>query len=216
MSAARLERVSTVEALSRSLRERILDGELPPGAPLREQSLSAEYGVARHSLRSALRALDAEGLVHIEANRGARVAALDANAVRGLGDLRTAVEVEAARLALERGAGRLHDMVHRAADRLAAACRRQRPGWGPVAEAHEAFHREIVAAGGSERLAAVHGQAGAELRLFLVQLRPRWTLERVARDHLALPGRIEREGPEVLRPHIRESTETLLGLLGAL
>lgn len=214
MSAARpLERVSTVEALARALRGRILDGNLAPGAALREQALSAEYGVARHSLRSALRALEAEGLVRIEPNRGARVAALDAEAVRDLGDLRTALEVEGARLALERGGGRLPDAVHAGAERLAAACRRSRPAWGAVVDAHEALHHELVIGAASRRLAAVHEQAASELRLFLVQLRPAWTFERVARDHLRLPGLIEREGPEVLRPHIHESTDALLALL---
>ena len=60
-----------------ALRTRILDGELAAGERLRELELADAYGVARHSLRAALRALAAEGLVTIEPNRGARVASLD-------------------------------------------------------------------------------------------------------------------------------------------
>ena len=73
---AALARVSTVDALAAALRTRILDGELAPGERLRELELAEAYGVARHSLRAALRALAAEGLVTIEPNRGARVARL--------------------------------------------------------------------------------------------------------------------------------------------
>ena len=126
--------------------------------------------MARHSLRSALRTLQGEGIVQIEPNRGARVKSLSPEDVRGLSELRIALEVEAARIALERGGGRLPASVHRALDRLVASCSRARPSWGAVAEAHEALHHEIVLAAESPRLAEVHRQAGAELRLFVLQL----------------------------------------------
>ena len=215
MSAERrLARLSTVDALTEALRQRILDDDLRPGTALREEQLSREYGVARHSLRSALRALQAEGLVQIEPNRGARVASLGPEDVRGLADLRTALEVEGARLALQRGGGRLPRQVHESADHLASVCRRRRPSWGAVAEAHEAFHHAIVRAAESPRLEAVHRQAGAELRLFVLQLPPAWTFERIASDHLELVRRLESEGAEALRPHIAESTDALLAVSG--
>jgi DNA-binding GntR family transcriptional regulator len=210
VSAEHLARLSTVDALADALRRRILDDELRPGTALREESLSREYGVARHSLRSALRALEGEGLVQIEKNRGARVASLGPEGVRALAELRTALEVEAARLALQRGGGRLPQWVHECAERLASLCRRRRPSWGAVAEAHEFFHHAIVRSAESPRLEAVHRHAGAELRLFVLQLPPAWTFERIASDHLELVDRLEGEGPEVLRPHIAESTEALL------
>jgi DNA-binding GntR family transcriptional regulator len=199
-----------VDALADSIRERILAGDLEPGTPLREEALSREYDVARHSLRAALRTLQGEGIVEIEPNRGARVKALSPEDVRGLSDLRIALEVEAARIALERGGGHLPRRVHRALDRLVSTCRRRRPNWGAVAEAHEALHHEIVLAAASPRLAEVHRQAGAELRLFVLQLPPSWTLERIAGDHVELIRRLESEGAEALRPHIEESTRALL------
>ena len=56
MSATRpLHRTSTVDALAQALRQQILDGELSAGAWLRERELCEAYGVARHSLRAALR-----------------------------------------------------------------------------------------------------------------------------------------------------------------
>ena len=199
-----------VDALADSLRARIMSGDLKPGTPLREEALSSEYDVARHSLRSALRTLQGEGIVQIEPNRGARVKSLSAEDVRGLSELRLALEVEAARMALERGGGRLPRRAHDELDRLVRACRRSRPEWGAVAEAHEALHHEIVLAAESERLAEVHRQAGAELRLFVLQLPPAWTFERIADDHVELVKRLEGTGAEALRPHIEESTRALL------
>jgi len=215
MSARELARRTTVDALAEALRARILGGELEPGTPLREEALAREYDVARHSLRSALRALEAEGVVRIEPHRGARVTALSADDVRGLSALRTALEVEGARLALAAGGGRLPASVREAAERLASLCRRPRPSWGAVAEAHERFHHQIVVAAGSPRLAAVHRQTGAELRLFVLQLPRAWTLEKLASDHLRLVDDLEREGAEALRPHIAESTDVLIEQAGA-
>jgi DNA-binding GntR family transcriptional regulator len=202
---------STVDALAAALRPRILEAELEAGARLREQELSDDYGVARHTLRAALRTLAAEGLVTIEPNRGARVASLGPAELHDIADLRIALETEAARLALERGEGRLPVDVHERAARLAAVCRRKRPpSWSSVVDAHEELHTAIVDASGSSRIKAAYRAITGELRLVLVQLRPTWTLERMASDHLELVERIEQEGPDVLRPHIREATAAIV------
>jgi DNA-binding GntR family transcriptional regulator len=210
MTVVPLERRSTVDALAAALRARILDGELAGGARLREQELSRTYDVARHTVRAALRALQAEGLVVLEPHRGARVAALDAGAVRGLYELRAALEIEAARLALERNGGRLPAEVRSAVARLSRVCARSRPRWSAVVDAHAAIHAALVEASGSARIIAAHRALDAEMRLFLVQLRPAWTLARMAADHERLAGELERRGPEALREHLRESAAAVL------
>jgi len=205
----KLARVSTVEALVAALRERILDGELPAGARLREAELTEAYGVARHSVRAALRELEHERLVRLEPNRGASVAQLDAAELIALGELRIALEVEGARLALARHGGKLPRAVHDAAAKLRAASSAA-GGFAPVAEAHEALHHAIVAGKASPRIVAAHRALGGELRLFLVQLRPAWDVERLAAEHAGLLAALETEGAEALRPHIEASTRALL------
>jgi DNA-binding GntR family transcriptional regulator len=205
-----LDLTSTVDALAAALRPRILEGELAAGARLREQELSDDYGVARHTLRAALRALAAEGLVKIEPNRGASVAQLGPVELHDIADLRIALEVEAARLALERGEGRLPAEVHERTERLAAICRRKRPPWSTVVDAHDDLHTAIVTASGSPRIIAAYKALAGEMRLVIVQLRPVWTLERMGEGHVALVRALETEGPEVLRPHIRESTAAII------
>jgi DNA-binding GntR family transcriptional regulator len=198
--------VSAVETVTNALREAILAGELPGGARLVEQELTARYGVARHSVRAALRALAAEGLVRVEPNRGARVARLDAQEVMWLYELRTALECEAARLALERHDG-LPDDVHAALAILERAC--ERGAWAAVNDAHAGLHRAIVAASQSPRIAAAHAALDNELRLFLNQLEPLWTLERMAAGHVELVRALERDGPDALRAHLAEAAAAL-------
>lgn len=65
------------QAVARHLREAILDGRIPHGAAIRQESLAQELGVSRIPVREALRLLETEGLVTISPHRGARVAILD-------------------------------------------------------------------------------------------------------------------------------------------
>jgi DNA-binding GntR family transcriptional regulator len=205
-----LARISTVDALAHALRARIFEGDLPAGARLPERDLTERYGVARHSVRAALRSLAAEGLVAIEPNRGASVASLDANALRSLFELRVALELEAAHLALERNAGRLPDAVRTAVAELGDVCARANPAWGDVADAHNAVHTAIVRASGSERIARAYDGLAGEMRLFLTALRPHWSLTRMATHHEELIEQLEAVGPEALREHLRAGEDAVL------
>jgi len=210
MAAPRpLHRVSTVDALADALRREILEGELPAGAWLRERELCEAYGVARHSLRAALRALAADGLVRIEPHRGARVAQLTKDDVRWLYELRAALELEAAQLALERNGGRLPPAVHEALERLGRACAGHDPPWSPINEAHADLHGAIVAAAHSPRIEAAHAALSGEMRLFLLALRPHLDPPQLAADHRALVDDLEAHGPSALREHLRIAAETL-------
>jgi len=204
-----LRRVSTVDAIAASLRTRILDGELRAGERLRELELVEAYGVARHSLRAALRALASEGLVTIEPNRGASVARLTAADVSALFELRTALELEAARLALERHDGKLPKSVHDAVRLMAAVCAQPDPPWSAVVDAHDRVHGGLVGAAQSPRLERAYGTLAGEMRLFVIQIRPSWSLERMAAHHERLLADLEREGPEPLRAHLAEGRASI-------
>ena len=58
------------------LEQAIVSGELAPGTVLRQEQLSARYGVSRTPIREALRRVAALGLVSFEPNRGVRVRTL--------------------------------------------------------------------------------------------------------------------------------------------
>jgi DNA-binding GntR family transcriptional regulator len=202
--------VTAVETVAQQIRQSILAGERPAGSRLVEAELTAEYGVARHSLRAALRALAGEGIVVIETNRGARVARLTADEIVSLYELRTALEVEAARIALDRGP--LPAGVHGALAVLQRAC--DEGEWGAINAAHNALHRAIVEASGSPRIIAAHAALDGELKLFMNQLEPLWSAERMAADHAALVRGLERDGPTVLREHLAESATALVAAEG--
>ncbi|MFD8938004.1 GntR family transcriptional regulator [Streptomyces sp. NPDC059578] len=85
------------------LRSEILDGDLPPGAPLLEVEQSERLGVSRTPVREALSRLVAEGLVEPSGKRGVVVTQVNDRDVRSLFELRACLEAQAAQLAAARG-----------------------------------------------------------------------------------------------------------------
>jgi DNA-binding GntR family transcriptional regulator len=209
VTPAPLRRTSTVEQLAGLLRERILEGDLEPGRRLIERELVETYDVARHTLRAALRRLEADGLVRVEPNRGARVASLSGADLVELFALRLALEREAAHLALERGGGRLPEAVHEAARDLNRLAQRSATPWSELAAAHHRVHESLVAAAHAPRIERAYAALSTELDLFLSQLAPVWTRERLGPDHIALVRDIERDGPDVLREHMAQALRAL-------
>lgn len=87
----------------RTLLDEIQSGRLAPGAVLGEVEQAARLGVSRTPLREALGRLAADGLVVQQSPRVTVVSDVDAGDIRGLFEVRRALEETAARLAAERG-----------------------------------------------------------------------------------------------------------------
>jgi DNA-binding GntR family transcriptional regulator len=147
-TAGPLQIQSVVDQVYAVVRARILSGELPGGSRLRQTALAQELGVSRTPLREALRRLSSEGLVVLEANRGATVASHD------LGD---ALHAWRARLALEPAAARLAAEVRErdAVERMRRAVVQQWRVADDVTESfavNREFHLALVAAAGNPHL----------------------------------------------------------------
>jgi len=74
----RIERRPLHEEVIDQLRDRIVQGELAPGARLNERVLCEQLGISRTPLREAIKMLATEGLVELMPNRGAIVTPLKA------------------------------------------------------------------------------------------------------------------------------------------
>lgn len=84
------------------IRESIFEGQVPPGAALREVELASSLDVSRGSVREGLAILEREGLVHSEWHRGARVIGLSPADVDEVYSVRAALERLATRTAADR------------------------------------------------------------------------------------------------------------------
>ncbi|TIH29573.1 GntR family transcriptional regulator [Subtercola vilae] len=85
------------------IRSKIVSGDFPPRMRLIEKRLEEELGVSRTVVREALRQLESERLVTMEANVGPIVSALSYDDVVHLYQVRATLESAAGRLAAESG-----------------------------------------------------------------------------------------------------------------
>lgn len=95
-----IQRQNIASILTDKVREKILSGEFPVGILLRQETVAEEFGVSRMPVREALHNLETEGLVIVQAGKGALVSELSADEVDEIFRLRALLEVEALKLAI--------------------------------------------------------------------------------------------------------------------
>ncbi|WP_231560263.1 GntR family transcriptional regulator [Microbacterium hominis] len=194
-----------------ALRGEILSGALAPGAPLREEEIARAHDVSRHTVRAALAALGAERLVQLVPYAGARVSALDDDDLRGLQQLRAALETEAVRLIAEAQGSvwspATRATIEAAIDDLADA--EARADWPATIRAHAAVHRAIVEVADSPRIAQAHAALESEVLLLLTHVRPHYAPGALAAEHRAYLDALPRGGGAAVRAHLDHSTQLI-------
>jgi|GEM_PF-294033 len=209
---AQLRTTSVPEAVYEALRESIVSIEEPPGAVFTETAIAARYGVARPTAKAALERLVAEGLLRRRAHHSAQVPELSRDDIEDLYSNRAILEEEAIRhLALEGVVPVAALAVHRELLEHVRSDNRS-----ALTRADIDFHRELVLAQSSPRLAKMHGLLMGEIELCIGQvqshqlIRPtdvaeqhQGILDAVAAGDLALAGRLTRE-------HILNARDRLL------
>ncbi len=214
MSTPPLQIESVVDQVYAVLRRRILDGELPRGARLRQEALADELGVSRTPLREALRRLAAEGFVVFRPNRGAEVADLTAEDVRVAYEARLVLEPGAARLAARR-----RPAAELAAMRAAAEAGRAPDGDRGGLAASRDFHLALIRASGNEYLVRL-GEAlwvpGIAELIYERQAAGPVQVLADADDHARIADAIAAGDADLaealVRQHIRRALSRLLGL----
>ncbi|MBI4046979.1 MAG: GntR family transcriptional regulator, partial [Devosia nanyangense] len=176
------ERDSTIAGqITRALAERIVAGDIEPGARLRQDHIAQEFGASHVPVREAFRRLEAQGLAISEPRRGVRVASFDLSSVREVAEMRAALES----LALRHAAPRLTPAILDAAEQATLAGDRSRDvrSWE---EANRTFHRTIVTPCNMPRLlAAIDDLHAMSARFLFATWRSDWET-RTDHDHRAI------------------------------
>jgi len=200
------------EEVRDALREEILDGSLPPGRRIVQDSVAATLGASRIPVREALRQLEAEGLVTIEPDVGARVAPLSPEDLHEVYFMREALEPVALRVSVplltSADLDRLSELVE-TGERLAEA--------GDIAgylRMDTQFHELMVMSSGLARLHRTIHQLWDITRQFraVYSLLPS-SLRQSNVEHCGLLEACERQAAEdaadLHRVHIRRTRLTL-------
>jgi DNA-binding GntR family transcriptional regulator len=159
-----IDRSTTVDRVVAALRQAMFDGDLVPGEILREIPLSQKLGVARSTIREALRALATDGLITRLPNRGLAVRHLTVAEVEDIYTARHVLECEAARAATT------------CSDEALAALKRAFDAYANSANqtddsltvmAHVEFHAVMVGLTGSQRLVETERSLMRDLQLVI-------------------------------------------------
>ncbi|OOY21109.1 GntR family transcriptional regulator [Thioclava sp. DLFJ5-1] len=135
------------QRIARILSDRIISGEIPPGARLRQDHIASEFGASHVPVREAFRELQARGLAESEARRGFRVTEFDVAELREVAEMRASLEP----LALRHAAPNMTRAILQKAEqvtRIGDSARTVRD-WEA---ANRQFHRLILTPCGMPRL----------------------------------------------------------------
>ena len=102
MSSSSAIKTTSVEEITAQLTEAVHEHRLQPGAKLREDEVSDVFGVSRTLVRQALRAMEFEGLLTIEKNKGAFVSKPTLKEAREVFHARALLEPSTAKAAAQR------------------------------------------------------------------------------------------------------------------
>lgn len=150
----------------RAIKEMIFCMELLPGMRIPEVQLASRISVSRTPIHDALRQLAAEGLVTVNANRGAIVTQFTGEQIQEIGALRLAQDVLSAQLAAYYGSTADFDRL----DRLALSCEEaaaQGDVYGRIRIDND-FHLEIAKISGNRQL--IRQQFSLYQQIHLIQI----------------------------------------------
>lgn len=212
------------DAVYQALRESILAQREPPGSAVTEQAVADRFGVARPTAKVALERLTAEGLLRRTAHKTARVPELTRDDIVDLYGTRAVVEEAALRLLAADGTvpapavAAQRVLVDAAgAARAGDAAGDAGPGdTAPLARADLAFHRALVEAQGSPRLARLHALLMGEIELCTGQVLAHrlLALDDVVAQHQRILDAVAAADPEraaaLTRAHIEGARDRLL------
>jgi DNA-binding GntR family transcriptional regulator len=126
----------------RTIRQQILEGELPAGMHLSQQALSQKLHTSNGPVISALKHLVHDGLVTYQASHGYRVSEWDEAKLNDMLIVRRALETEAARLAARRAAPEDLDELRAIVRQMGEAVRQDQHAQGDVLNAE--FHLAVA------------------------------------------------------------------------
>lgn len=157
----------TVEEMAVSvIREAIVSGVIPPGTKLHQSNLADALDVSRIPVRSAIRRLEAEGLVAVFPHRGAVVRSLEAEELREIYELRVMLETFALGEAMKNITSEEIDEL----DEMAAQLDTEPEGSHWVDTRRE-FYRRLYRAAGRPRTLAMIETLRADVGRYWLSLR---------------------------------------------
>lgn len=201
--ATLLPRANLNEQVYETLRQRILGRDPGPGAKLSLHELASELGVSRSPVHHALTRLVSEGLLTVKARRGYFVKPVTAQALLEGYEVRLALELHAADVA-----------VDTASDEQIAELRRRHVATADAISheewdaANAAFHEAQVDLAGNRLLSRFYRELSVNLMMQVIRGGRVERHEHLVTEHEAIVSGFERRDREAVRTAITRHVES--------
>lgn len=163
------------EKIVETVRNAIVNGQLPAGTRVAEPDLAGRFGISRTPIREAFRQLESEGFITVVPRKGAVVASLSPQDVADFYDLKAVLEGYAARRAAEHLSEK--DLLRMESLNRQMEAASQKRDLRRVLSLHNEFHDVFLAACGNEKLRSIVQMLVMQFQRF--------------RLILSMPGKIE-------------------------
>jgi len=223
--ALRKEFGKTVAAdIAHRMREEVISCRMAPGEPLKFETLRSAFGASFTTLREALMALAADGLVVSEGQRGFHVAPVSASDLMDITDARVLIEAQAMHKAIAKGDDEWEIAAMTTLHRLTKIEERieGRPSDDPEwRRAHSQFHHALVSACGSPTLLGIRAQLfdrSERYRSLSASRRPT-SRDKTGEHRAIMMAAIARNADlaaELIEKHIRSTADNVLKYAGDL
>ena len=192
LQRASLHRSTLAEQAYRTLRERIVQGDLPAGHRLLPEEIGQALSISPTPVKEALAMLQRDGLIEVSARRGSMVRRFSARDIADLYDARLTVEARAIGVGL--AAGRVDAAFLARLDACAAQLaersrRRSRAELRQALRLDHDLHTLIVALAGNALLAEWHQRLLRQtqlVRVYSLRAFDAGRLERARNEHAAI------------------------------
>jgi len=211
-----MDTASINDAAYAALRQQIISGELPPGAPVSERTLCEQLEVSRTPLREAIKMLAREGLIEISATRRAKVASVTLDEAANMLTLLAALEGLSGEQACQKVLG--SDIAELEALQDAMRESYEQKDLASYFELNQAIHLKILAVADNQVLSEMFNNLNARLRHVRKRLTPtpgRWA--QAVEEHEQMLAYLKKgEGKKLralMEDHLRNKIDVFLATM---
>ncbi|NJD61490.1 MAG: GntR family transcriptional regulator [Deltaproteobacteria bacterium] len=169
------------EKIVETVRNAIVNGQIPAGARVAEPELADRFGISRTPIREAFRQLESEGFITVIPRKGAIVASLSAKDISDFYDLKMVLEGYAARCAAKVLTAKELTKMEAVNRQMEAASTKK--DLRKVLSLHNEFHEIFLKSCGNEKLYSIVQNMVMQFQRFRLILAMRGKLEGSIRQH---------------------------------
>ncbi len=200
------------EQIADAIRDAIIKGILRPEERVAEAEMANKFNISRTPIREAIRQLETEGFIKVQAHRGAYVAPITEKDVREFYEIKSLLEGYGARLACTRMSEEDIKKLDEINNRLEEAHKKNE--WRLAFKLHNEFHDKFLRNCGNEKLYQILNALTQQFQRFRIALTMSGKIEGSIVQHKEIVNAFRKRNAETVEKLVKENatygSETLI------